>query len=441
MASIGALISFSPNTTILSADVNSNFSDIRTTYNAHDSATTAVHGVSGDIVGTSDTQTLTNKTLTSPILTTPSVISGHLNLNEGQRVIFDKDEDSDTYLVSSTTDVLSFTCGGTATLSVFSGGIVLPATFKLNLDGSTSGDTYISETSANIVTITTGGSSAMSFYSGGAVLASTDKLHLDGSTSGDTYISESATNRIGLTAGGTEVVKVETTNVTLASGTDFRVISGENLDLNAGAAGEDVIVHNGSGQIQINVDGTVSAIFSDSAIVAKDGSTGQADLGIETSSNTWFWRVPSGSGDLILVDGSERWRVNATDWGLRLPSIAGATPSANYGYRESFAKARAYVDCGGTSGGTATGLTPVFYQQEGCASTAQSAAGIYTVTFSNAFADTNYSVIPVIDDSTATDKIIMVTGKTVNTVTVRMVDASSSTLENWDFSIVAYGRQ
>ena len=53
--------------------IEGHLTDIAEDIVTHADLSTGVHGVSGDVVGTTSTQTLTNKTLTSPTITSPTL--------------------------------------------------------------------------------------------------------------------------------------------------------------------------------------------------------------------------------------------------------------------------------------------------------------------------------------------------------------------------------
>jgi len=55
--------------------IEGHLTDIAADIVTHANLSTGVHGVSGDVVGTTSTQTLTNKTLTSPTITSPTINS------------------------------------------------------------------------------------------------------------------------------------------------------------------------------------------------------------------------------------------------------------------------------------------------------------------------------------------------------------------------------
>jgi hypothetical protein len=82
----------SANANLTHADIGRDFREART----HMDASTGVHGVAGAVVGTTDSQTLTNKTLTAPVVATISN-SGTLTLPTGP----------DTLVGRATTDTLT----------------------------------------------------------------------------------------------------------------------------------------------------------------------------------------------------------------------------------------------------------------------------------------------------------------------------------------------
>lgn len=77
--------------------------------NSHHQATTGVHGVGGHVVGDSDAQTLSNKTLVAPVVTSGATVSGGATIAGGATVS------------SGTTSVVDLTVSGNLTV----GGLAL----------------------------------------------------------------------------------------------------------------------------------------------------------------------------------------------------------------------------------------------------------------------------------------------------------------------------
>lgn len=151
MALMPALISFNPNTVILSADTNSNNTTIRNTYNAHDVATTSVHGMGlSTIVGTDLTQTLTNKTLTAPIL--GGTITGTYTLAGTPTITapaISNPTVTGTFKLINAGDLILYSDAGITSkfsVSAFNGDTTLASNAKLTFAGAS---TYILSSSAN----------------------------------------------------------------------------------------------------------------------------------------------------------------------------------------------------------------------------------------------------------------------------------------------------
>lgn len=298
MAQIPALISFNPNTTILSADTNSNNSSIRTVYNAHDTATTAVHGMGAStIVGTALSQNLTNKTITAavlsgsftgtytlagmPTITAPTIsapiFTGNITLT-GSRFVSNVNIYAGDFNVYSDAGITKkFSVDGS------NGSFGIPSGSKFYPDGTAlNGDTYISEVSSNVLRIVVGGVSAtdisatlFSVNSGlDLAIGSTKKLYLD--SGGDTYIFESSANIASIVAGG-DSYNFTTTKLIIPSG-NFLEFGGAGAIVFDTGTSTTIDYATTAINIRSGGGGTISATFNNSGTVAmpNHGTTASA---------------------------------------------------------------------------------------------------------------------------------------------------------------------
>lgn len=126
------------------AGMEGHLSGLASDLTTHGAATTGVHGVgAGSVVGTTSTQTLTNKTLSSPTITGTATVTGRLDVQEIR-------ESVSSNSLSSGTLTIDYTGGTNVTLSS-------PASnFTVDLTNTpTDNDKVI-----NVTVITTQGSTA-----------------------------------------------------------------------------------------------------------------------------------------------------------------------------------------------------------------------------------------------------------------------------------------
>ena len=232
--SVGTGLTYTDSTGAISVTANTydaygSASTVAGNLTTHSSATTAVHGVSGNIVGTSDTQELTNKTITSPS------VSG-LYLSDSS-IVF---EGSSADAYETTLTVANPTSDHTLTLPNATGTIALTSDITTAINGvatsfTVAGDSGSSQTiTSGSDTLTISGGTGLS-----SVAGSTDTvtINLDNTTvTAGSYGTSTATGTFTvdaqgrLTAASATDIRTATTSVTgLASfsSADFAVSTGE----------------------------------------------------------------------------------------------------------------------------------------------------------------------------------------------------------------------
>jgi len=287
------------------------------------------------------TQTLSNKTLSSPL------INGNFGLNA-------------------------------------SGSIGIPSGQKIFLDGTNlSGDTYIFEVAPNIARIFTGGAPRLDvgnvitqIYTDTSI-ETTNKLFLDGG--GDTYFIESAANVITAFAGGTNVFSSSSVQLGLGSTIDLALSSGKKFYLDGG--GNDYWTNSSNGTNQLWANGllafstlsTGEVYFGDNAYMIHGKKFFLSDI-----TNDYWINSASGQNDLYSA-GTLTIRTKSTGEVL-FPAVD--PPTANYANRNSIVKAWGKFANDGT--------LLAGYNINGNAT--HPATGRYTISFTTSFSSTNYSI-------------------------------------------------
>ena len=253
--------------------------------NDHIEASAAVHGLSGSVVGTTDTQTLTNKTLTSPVITSLTLGDGNIVFEgatadafETTLTVVDPTADRTVTIPDATTtlvgtDTTQTLTNKSLTSPTITGTGAIAGTFTGNLTGNVTGNVSGSAGSAtgNAATATAL-ATARTFQLTGDVEASGVTFDGTGNVSLTTVIGTGAIVNADINASaaidktkisGTAVTVADTGTVTSAMIADGAIV---NADVNASA---------GIAYSKLSLGGTItSADLVDGTIVATDIADG-----------------------------------------------------------------------------------------------------------------------------------------------------------------------